>query len=405
MNQEVFHIDLFSTEFKANPYPTYAYLREHAPVYRATLPDGLGVWLVSRYADVVSVLKDSRFVKDIRNAMTSEELKQLPQLPEVVRDLKQNMLDLDNPDHARLRALVHKGFTPRRIEQLRGRVQQIANELLDKAEAKGTMDLIAEYAFPLPITVIMELLGLPAEDQAQFRAWSEQSITGNAVTELTESQLAATGAIVDYLKELVEVRRKHPEDDLITALVQAEEAGDRLNVSEMLAMMVLLLIAGHETTSNLIGNGMLALFQAPDQLERLRREPDLMASAIEELLRFSGPLETATERFASEDIELAGAIIPRGEMVLTVLAAANRDPQMFANPDMLDIARKDNPHVAFGQGIHFCLGAPLARLEGQIGLATLLQRFPRLELNAPIEEITWRPSLVLRGLSKLSVKF
>lgn len=403
MNVE--RIDVFSPEFKANPYPTYAYLRENAPVYRAEPPGGPGIWLITRYADAVAVLKDDRFVKDIRNAMSPEALRQMPQKPDVLQQLSQSMIDMDQPDHTRLKSLVHKGFTPRLIERLRGRIQQLADELIDAAEEKGEMDLIADYAYPLPITVIMELLGLPVEDRDRFRAWSEASTSGTGIADPDESQLAAVVALTDYLKQMIAARRREPKDDLLSALVQAEEAGDKLNETELLAMIFLLLIAGHETTSNLIGNGMLALLQNPDQLALLRSNLSLVGTAVEELLRYSGPLEMTTERYAGRDVELAGTVIPRGEMALVALASANRDPGQFAEPDRLDITRSDNRHIAFGQGVHYCLGAPLARLEGQIGFTALLRRLPRLQLGVPAENVAWRPHLVLRGLERLPVVF
>ena len=272
-------VDLFDPTFKANPYPTYAELRSEAPVYRAELPDGRGVWLVTRYDDVVAVLKDERFAKDWRSAMTPEQLAQIPPIPEVMKPLSENMLDKDPPDHQRLRRLVSKAFTPRLIERKRPRVQEIADTLLDavKTKDKGGMDLIDDYAFPLSITVIAELLGVPVEDRNRFREWSNAAVSGDTTQEYVEKILLPhMQAFIDYLRALFEEKRENPKDDLISALVLAEEAGDKLSEDELLAMVFLLLVAGHETTVNLIGNGTLALLQNPNQLQKLKGDPSLI---------------------------------------------------------------------------------------------------------------------------------
>ena len=399
-------VDLLNPTYKANPYPTYAELRSEAPVYRATLPDGRGVWLVTRYEDVVAVLKDERFVKDWRKAMTPEQLAQIPPIPEAMRPLSENMLDKDPPDHERLRRLVSKAFTPRLIERMRPRVQEIADALLDAVEEGGEMDLIDDYAFPLPIIVIAELLGVPAEDRNKFREWSNAAVSGDTTQEYVEKVLLPhMEAFVGYLRAMFEEKRKNPKEDLISALVRAEEAGDKLSEDELLAMVFLLLIAGHETTVNLIGNGTLALLQHPGELQKLKSDPALIKPAVEELLRYDGPVETSTERFAREDVRIGDTVIPKGEMVMVVIAAADHDPERFPEPDELDITRPDNKHLAFGKGIHHCLGAPLARMEGQIALGTLLRRMPNLRLKGSPESLTWRPGLVLRGLKSLPVEF
>jgi cytochrome P450 len=399
-------VDLLDPAFKANPYPTYAELRSTARVYRASLPDGRGVWLVTRYEDVLAVLKDERFVKNWREVITPEQLAQIPPVPEVMEPLSKNMLDTDPPDHERLRSLVSKAFTPRLIERMRPRVQAIADSLLDAVQDRGEMDLIDDYAFPLPITVIAELLGVPTEDRNSFREWSNAAVSGNTTQEYLENVLIPhMTAFTDYLRALCEEKRKNPGEDLISALVQAEEAGDKLSEDELLGMVFLLLVAGHETTVNLIGNGMLALLQHPDQLGKLREDPSLIKPAVEELLRYDGPVETSTERFAREDVALGETVIPKGEMVLVVLAAADRDPERFADPDELDITRMDNRHLAFGKGIHHCLGAPLARMEGQIAISTLLERMPSLRLKGSSDPLSWRPGLILRGLRGLPVEF
>jgi cytochrome P450 len=399
-------VDPFDPAFKANPYPTYAELRSTAPIHRITLPDGRGVWLVTRYEDVLAIFKDERFVKDWRKVLTPEQLAQIPQIPPVMEPLSKNMLETDPPDHERLRALVSKAFTPRLIERMHPRIQAIADSLLDAVEDKGEMDLIDDYAFPLPITVIAELLGVPSEDRNKFRAWSDAAVSGNATAEYLEKVLVPhMQAFSDYLLEMFEEKRENPKDDLISALVRAEEAGERLSEDELLGMVFLLLVAGHETTVNLIGNGTLALLQHPDQLEKLRNDPSRIKSAIEELLRYDGPLEASPERFAREDVAIGGTVIPRGEMVRVVIAAADRDPERFPDPDALDITRTDNKHLAFGKGIHHCLGAPLARMEGQIAIDTLLRRMPGLRLQEPTESMSWRPGMVMRGLQGLPVEF
>ena len=399
-------VDLFDPVFKADPYPTYARLRSSAPVHRAAMPDGRGVWLITRYEDVLAVLKDERFVKDWRSALTPEQLAEIPPIPEVMKPLSRNMLDTDPPDHERLRALVSKAFTPRLIERMRPRVQAIADGLLDAVQDKGEMDLIDDYAFPLPITVIAELLGVPAEDRNNFREWSDAAVSGNASQEyLEEILIPHMQAFTDYLRALFEEKHEESKDDLISALVLAEQAGDTLSEDELLGMVFLLLVAGHETTVNLISNGTLALLRHPEQLQTLRDNPSLIKPAVEELLRYDGPVETSTERFAREDVAIGETVIPRGEMVLVVIAAADRDPRRFPDPDALDIARVNNKHLAFGKGIHHCLGAPLARMEGQIAIGTLLSRMQNLRLKVSPEALAWRPGMVLRGLQSLPVEF
>jgi len=364
------------------------------------------VWLVTRYEEVLAVFKDERFVKDWRKVMTPEQLAQIPPIPDVMKPLSQNMLDTDSPDHERLRALVSKAFTPRLIERMRPRVQAIADVLLDAVEDRGEMDLIDDYAFPLPITVIAELLGVPAEDRDSFREWSDAAVSGNATEKYLEEVLIPhMRAFTDYLRALFEEKHEEPKDDLISALVRAEQAGDKLSEDELLGMVFLLLVAGHETTVNLISNGTLALLRHPEQLQTLRDNPSLIKPAVEELLRYDGPVETSTERFAREDVAIGETVIPRGEMVLVVIAAADRDPRRFPDPDALDIVRVNNKHLAFGKGIHHCLGAPLARMEGQIAIGTLLSRMQNLRLKVSPEALAWRPGMVLRGLQSLPVEF
>lgn len=311
------------------------------------------------------------------------------------------MLDVDPPDHGRLRGLVHKGFTPRRIDQMADRVERLAEELLSRIGTRGTFDLLRDYALPIPSTIISEMLGIPASDQDRFHRWSGDIVAASAGINL-RGVLSAI-RFVRYLKRVIARKSAEPADDLISALVQAEEASDRLSADEVLAMVFLLVIAGHETTVNLIANGTLALLQHPEELERLRAEPGLFRSAVEELLRFYSPVEVATERYAREPIEVAGVPIPKDALVCPVLASANRDESHFARPDELDLSRENNRHLAFGDGIHFCLGAPLARLEGRIALERLVSRFPGLKLAVPPSELRWRRGLHLRGLESLPV--
>ena len=399
-------VDVTSANFKANPFPFYAQLRDEAPVFPVTvsMPTKQRAWLITRYSDVQDVLKDARFAKNPRNAMSPEELKKRPWMPPMFRPLEQNMLDLDSPDHTRLRALVHKAFTPRLIEQMRDEIQALTNELLDTAEPKGSMDLIADFALPLPLTIIGRILGVPAKDNDKFHHWTKTLLS--AGTNMNYVVFIPTVMrFMGYLKKLIKERRVRPKDDLITALVQAKDGSDTLNGDEVLAMIFLLLIAGHETTVNLIGSGSLALLEHPDQLAKLRCEPVILKPAIEELLRFVCPVEMATERYAREDITIAGTTIPRGELVLAVIGSANRDANYFDNPDSLDVTRENNKHLAFGLGAHYCLGAPLSRLEGQIAISTLIRRMPNLRLSMAPDQIRWRGGIILRGLEALPVSF
>jgi cytochrome P450 len=397
-------VNIASREFKADPYPFYARLRAEAPVYRTVLPDKQPAWLITRYDDVFNVLKDEqRFPKDRSAAMSTDQLAKAPWTPAMFRPLSRTILDLDGAEHTRLRGLIHKAFTPRLIERMRERIQTLADHLLDVAQRRGEMDLIRDYALPIPLTVIAEILGIPEGDRMKFHRWTK------AVVELTARQhallwgLLPLVSMVSYLKRIFKRRRADPRDDLITALVQAEEAGDRLTEDELLAMVFVLLVAGHETTVNLIGSGALALLENPEEMRLLRRKPDSIKTAIEELLRYVNPVEQATQRYAREDVTLHGITIPKGEMVLAVIASANRDASQFADPDRLDLTRENNKHLAFGQGIHYCVGAPLARLEGQIAIQTLVERMPDLGLAKAPDALRWRPGLTVRGLEALPV--
>jgi cytochrome P450 len=399
------NMDMQSPAFKANPFPVYARMRQETPVCRVSLSNRQTAWLITRYDDVAAILKDQRFVKDKLNALTPEQAARQPWMPAMFRPLTRNMLDLDAPDHIRLRALVQKAFTPRRIEEMSDRIQRLAESLLDAVQSRGEMNLIDDYALPIPTTVIAEMLGVPVEDRHKFHRWSAALVSTAAAGPGMLKAVPHVIAFLAYLRKLIKARRAGPREDLVSALVQAEESGEQLSEDELVAMIFLLLVAGHETTVNLIGNGTLALLEHPDQCERLRNDPTLIKSAVEELLRYSGPLEIATERYAREEVTVADAIIPRGELVYAVLASANRDERQFDSPDTLDITRTPNRHLGFGLGIHYCLGASLARLEGQIAINALLRRIPQLRLAVAPEAMRWRRGLVLRGLVALPVRF
>ncbi|PYN10006.1 MAG: cytochrome P450 [Candidatus Rokuibacteriota bacterium] len=385
-------------EFVADPYPMYHRLRTDDPVHHSAL----GFWVLTRYDDVVAALRDPRLAKEAIASFVAARF------GAPVPAMGLSMLDRDPPDHTRLRGLVSKAFTPRVVEGLRPRIQQIVDGLLDGVTARGSMDLIEEFAYPIPVIVICEMLGVPVEDHERFKGWSLDIARGldliwlGPESEVGRRSVAARQSLAEYFRGLIAQRRAAPRGDLLSGLIAAEEAGDKLNEVELLATCILLLIAGHETTVNLIGNGTLALLRHRDQLQRLQRDPGLTASAIEELLRFDGPVQR-TARIPSEDIVIGGRTIAKGEMVMPFIGAADRDPVQFPDPDRLDIGRADNRHIAFGWGIHFCLGAPLARIEGQIAISTLVRRMPKLELATAQPE--YRQSLTLRGLKALPVRF
>lgn len=399
--------NLFGPKFKANPYPVYAHLREHAPVYRRANAGGAGATcFVTRYAGVEAVLRDHRrFVKDIRNTMPPEEAARLSPQPRLLRLMSNHMLNLDAPDHTRLRRLVNKAFTARTVETMQARIARVASELLDRVHGRTIFDLIEAYAFPLPIIVIAELLGIPPQDRARFRAWSNALVTPTGDSERDTKKLAKSGRLmedfVSYLERIFEERRRAPRDDLISSLLHAEEAGEMLSEEELYSMVLFLTVVGHETTVNLIGNGMLALLLHPDQWQRLRRERDLLPTAIEEMVRYDCPVERAPMRFAAEDAEIDGVWIRRGDLVSAVLGSANRDPAEFVEPDRFDISRTPNRHLGFGVGAHYCLGAALARLEGRIALDALLERLAAPRLACGVEELRWRTNPIMRGVRRL----
>lgn len=399
--------DLWTPEALANPHPILAEMREHAPVIRLDHQEQSEYpWLLTRYDDAVSLLKDNtRFTKDLLRKPGAVFGADDP-MAQAAMSINRHMLTVDPPDHTRLRGLVHKVFTPRMIRRLEGRIQQIADELTERVLPAGKMDLMADYAVPLPVTVIADLLGVPHADQDKFRRWSQAVVLGS-LEEGSDPEQVGIAALefVFYFHDLFDQRRAEPQDDLISALVQVEEDGDRLDQQELVSMVFLLLVAGHETTVNLIGNGMLALLNHRDQMELLAQKPDLITDAIEEMLRYDGPVGTSTLRWALEDIELHGQTIPAGDMVLASLLAANRDPSFVGQPNVFDITREPGNHLAFGSGIHYCLGAPLARLEGAIAINTLLRRFPRLELAVNQRKLRYNRTILLHGMQAMPVRF
>jgi cytochrome P450 len=397
-------IDLFSPDFKRDPYPTYAALRAAQPVYPHIAPNGATIWYITRYADVAAVLKDDvHFGKDPRLATAHGVGAQRTGRRGLMASINDNMLFSDPPDHTRLRALVNQAFTPRRIAGMASRIETTAAALLAAPRAAGGMDLIADYALPLPVVVISELLGIPAADRTAVAEWSQAIISPGSRGLTYSARKRAVRAFMAYLRDLFALRQAEPRDDLITALVQAEEAGDRLSETELFSMVALLLVTGHETTVNLIGNGALALLRHPDQVELLHDDPGLWPAAVEELLRYDGPVETSTSRWVRRTVELHGHTLPRGDLVRAVIASANRDETQFDRPDTLDITRADNRHLAFGLGSHYCLGAPLARLEGIVALRALFARPGALRLVDDSAIVAWRSGVLFRGLKALPV--
>jgi cytochrome P450 len=392
------HFNPMDPEFIADPYPIYHALRAEDPVHLSPL----GFWVLTRYEDVVATLRDPRFAKEALAAFVAARF------GVAMPGVGLSMLDRDPPDHTRLRGLVSKAFTPRVVEGLRPHIQEIVDDLLDRVEGAGAMDLIEDFAYPLPVIVICEMLGVPVADRERFKGWGLDIARGldaiwlPAESQVARQSMASRHALTGYFRELIAERRAAPRADLLSALIAAEETGDRLSEEELLATCILLLVAGHETTVNLIGNGTLALLRHPAELRRLREDPGLVAGAVEELLRYDGPVQR-TARIPSEDVVIGGRAIGKGELVMPFIGAADRDPAQFREPDRLDITRADNRHIAFGWGIHFCLGAPLARLEGQIAFQTLFPRLPKLALAT--DRPPYRQSLTLRGLSALPVSF
>ncbi|MFI7672386.1 cytochrome P450 [Actinophytocola sp. NPDC049390] len=386
--------------FVHDPYSFYRRLREEAPVRAVVMPHGLKVWLVTRYADAREALTNPALRKDLRPVQYLFERHQTrTSTGDFGADLTAHMLNSDPPDHTRLRGLVAKAFTMRRVELLRPRIVGITEDLL--AGRSGAVDLIDDFAFPLPVTVICELLGIPDDDRDDFRAWSSALVAGASA----ESVGAAAVAMSGYLRGLIDTKRTAPADDMLTELIHAQEDGDELTEVELVSMAFLLLVAGHETTVNLIGNGVLALLRNPGQLAALHADPGLLPGAVEEFLRYESPVNHATLRYTTEPVEIGGTTIPADEFVTVSLASANHDGDRFGPAtDTLDVTRAAAGHMAFGHGIHFCLGAPLARLEGQIAIGGLVARFPGMTLSTDPADLRWRDSTLLRGLAHLPVQ-
>ncbi|MED1221325.1 cytochrome P450 [Bacillus paralicheniformis] len=397
-------IELSSAAFKHNAYDFYKNTRGSRPVYPVSMGDLGEGWLITRYEDAVHILKDARMKKNYENVFTEEELENFSAL-ENEEPLSKHMLNSDPPDHGRLRSLVQKAFTPRMVLQLENRIQKIADSLLDQAEPNHSMNLVEDYAFPLPIIVISEMLGIPVEDRQKFRVWSQAIIDFSDTPESLEEYKHKIGEFAEYLEYLVRKKREEPAEDLLSSLIQAESEGTRLSIEELYSTIMLLIVAGHETTVNLITNMTFALLNHPDQLEKLRQNPDLIDSAIEEALRFYSPVELTTLRWAAEPFTLHGQEIKRKDVIIVSLASANRDDTVFPNADHFDIERKDNRHLAFGHGSHFCLGAPLARLEAKIAIQTLLRRFEHIEIKGEREQIKWKGNFLMRALEELPLCF
>jgi pimeloyl-[acyl-carrier protein] synthase len=391
------HIDLSSPAFIADPYPAFRTLQATGPRRLPFASMTGSSWVFSRYDDVVAVLKELRTGKDFARLVPEEQL----------WALDRSMLFRDPPDHTRLRSLASQAFTPAAVRDLEPRIAQIAADLLAQMRPAGSAaprqaDFMTAYALPLPLIVIAELLGVPIADRARFHAWSNAVVSEASSTEEPLTWQDATTALTSYFADLIQERRRHPQADLISGLIQAGDAGDRLSEQELIGTCILLLIAGHETTVNLLGNGLLTLLRHPDQLALLRAHPELMPSAVEEMLRFESPVQRATFRIVTDDFAISGGTLHRGQEINVFLGAANRDPQQFPEPDCFDIRRQPNRHIAFGLGIHFCLGAPLARAEARIGFEQLLQALPDLQLAG---EPVWNQNTFIRGLRVLPIGY
>lgn len=388
--------DLLSDAFLADPYPTYHRLLAEAPVHWN--PIAGGAWIVTRYADIAALLRDSRLSAN-RTDTYRQFMRDNDESRALMATISAELLFIDPPDHTRLRGLVNKVFTSAAVAALRPRVEQLTEQLLDLVRGDD-FDLIHDFAYPLPARVITELLGLSAEAHDELRQWADDIMEFSGSIRGLKRALASNVAMRRYLEDVIENRRRAPGDALLDRLIAAEEQGARLSNEELLATIILLFNAGHHTTMNLIGNGLLALLRHPDQLARLRAEPARLPSAVEELLRYDGPLQS-TGRIALEDFTVSGTPIKRGDLLLLMIGAANRDPDQFHNPDVLDVERSEPRHLAFGAGIHFCVGAPLARLEAPIALAAILRRFQRLRVAD--EQLVWNRNFSLRGLKSLRV--
>ena len=386
-------VERLGADYFADPYAVHARLRARRPVTPVVLPGGMGTWLITGYAEARAALADPRLSKHMPGWH--------PEPDSIFAALDLHMLNSDPPDHERLRKLVNKAFTARRVQRLRPRITAITAGLLEDMSTRTEADLLASFAFPLPITVICELLGIPAKDRDDFRTWSATIVSNAAAPEVFQAHATA---MARYFVALLAAKRREPGDDLLSALIAARDEEDSLSENELVSMVFLLLVAGHETTVNLIASGVLALLLNPAELARLRAEPALIGGAVEELLRYVNPVNHTTFRCAAEPVEIGGVRIGRGDPVLVALSGANRDPARFGDPDRLDLGRDSSGHLAFGHGIHYCLGAPLARLEAEIAVSALLARFGSISLAVPAASLRWRPSTLIHGLESLPVR-
>ncbi len=377
-------LNLLNKDFIDNKFAYYKWLRENDPVHKGKLAV-LNIYLLSQYNDCVDVLKDPRIVRN-RTTATGGGRFPVP-LPKAVNMMVNSMINEDDPAHRRLRMLVHKAFTPSRLAYLDERLETLTHELLDRAEKKGTVDLINDYALPIPVTIISEMVGVSPDETPQFASYMEALSTGLSGFTIAKTMFFDLPKAVTFCRELIQRKKADPQDDILTALIEAEEEGEKLSEDELIAMVFLLIVAGYETTVHLITNAVQTLLTHPDQLDRLRAEPALLDSAVEEILRFNGPIQGTKMGYAMEDITINGVTIPKGKPMMPLLGSANRDPAVFENPDVFDIGRTPNRHLGFGQGIHYCLGAPLARMETKVALKNLFDRNPNLRLAVAPEEL------------------
>jgi cytochrome P450 PksS len=399
-------IDLRDPHIQRNPYPLYVEMRRQPKLARikGVFGDDNKIF-VTRYEDILRILKDPRCINDASKIPTLDYWGVKWYVPKVVKSLLNTMVTLDEPDHTRLRQLVHKAFTPTMITQYVSKIEGLAHQLLDEASKRQTVDFMTDYALPLPLTMIGDMVGISPKDRKLFA----QAMKGNLVGATPDEGLRMIPKLIDaarlhaLLKRLIADHRKHPHNDMLGILVAAEEAGDKLSEDELMGMLFAILFAGHDTTVNLLGNGLLALLQHPDQFEKLKANPNLMDSAIEELLRYTNPVQQVAQRYTLEDMEISGEIVPKYTAIYLGVAAGNRDETVFENPDQFDITRTPNKHLSFGFGVHYCLGAPLARLEAKIAFNILFSRYPNIRLNAPVDQLKWKGAPFLRGLVSLPI--
>lgn len=394
-------LDLTSGAFIRDEYAHYAWLRNNAPVYKGKFSPFMNIYLLSRYEDVVQVLKDPRFLRN-RSAITGKGQRTPIPLPKSLELAANSMILEDEPNHRRLRNLVHKAFTPHTVARLAPRIESLSHELLDKAMQQGQVDLLTAYAIPIPVTIIAELVGVAPDERDRFLGWSKE--LGGAMSLRNALRwYTSLRHLIRYTRDLIAHRRANPQDDLLSALVHAEDEGNQLSEDELISMVILLIVAGYETTLNLIANGARALLDHPDQRALLRAEPERIEAAVEEILRYDSPAQSTKMMYPTEDITLHGVTIPRGATVMPLIGSANRDERVFTDPERFDITRSPNKNIAFGHGIHYCLGAPLARLEGQIALNVLLARCPDLRLAVPPQEVRYQTRPLWHRLERLPV--